>query len=168
MKPTTSTTPGSAKKKQFVIERLLKAPVDSVWKMWTTKQGLEKWWGPEGFTAAVRHLDLRVGGRFEIVMTAVLPEIVEHLKAQGMGASSVAKGDYTEVEPNRRLEYVNAVDFVPGVAPYTSTTIVEMSPAEGGGTRLVVTNDVLHDEQWTQMATAGWEQQIGKLERSVA
>ena len=35
----------------------------------------------------------------------------------------------------------------------------------GGGTRLIVTNDVMHDEQWTAMATMGWTQQIGKLEK---
>jgi uncharacterized protein YndB with AHSA1/START domain len=161
------TTPDKkpANPKQFVIDRTLKAPVEKVWKMWTTKEGLEKWWGPEGFSSVVRLLDVRVGGRFEIVMTAQLPEIIAHLKAAGMGASSVAKGDYTQVEPDRRLAYANAVDFVPGVEPYVTTTLVEMSATPSGGTRLVVTNDVMHDEQWTVMATMGWTQQIGKLEK---
>ena len=104
----------AASPKQFVIDRTLKAPVEKVWKMWTTKEGLEKWWGPEGFSSKVSHLDVRVGGRFEIVMTALLPEIIAHLKSAGMGDSSTAKGDYTLIEPNRRLIYTNAVDFVPG------------------------------------------------------
>jgi uncharacterized protein YndB with AHSA1/START domain len=151
--------------KQFVIERTLKASVEKVWRMWTTKDGLEKWWGPEHFSSTVRHLDVRAGGRFEIVMTAMLPEIIAQLKAAGVGESSVAKGDYTVVEANRRLVYTNAVDFVPGVPPYTSTTIVEMSATPSGGTRLIVSNDVMHDEQWTAMATMGWTQQIGKLEK---
>jgi uncharacterized protein YndB with AHSA1/START domain len=153
--------------KQFTIDRTLKAPIEKVWKMWTTKEGLEKWWGPEGFTSVVQHLDVRVGGRFEIVMTAMVPEIIAHLKAAGMGASSVAKGDYIGVEPNRRLAYTNAVDFVPGVEPYTTTTVVELSAVAGGGTRLVVANDVMHDEQWTRMASMGWTQQIGKLEKLI-
>ena len=135
--------------KHFVIDRTLKAAVDKVWRMWTTKEGLEKWWGPENFSSTVRHLDVRAGGRFEIVMIATLPEIIAHLKAAGMGESSVAKGDYTVVEPNRRLAYSNAVDFVPGVPPYTTTTVVEMSAMPGGGTRLIITNDVMHDEHWT-------------------
>jgi uncharacterized protein YndB with AHSA1/START domain len=151
--------------KQFVIDRTLKASVEKVWRMWTTKDGLEKWWGPEHFSSTVRHLDVRAGGRFEIVMTAMLPEIIAQLKAAGVGESSVAKGDYTVVEANRRLVYTNAVDFVPGVPPYTSTTIVEMSATPSGGTRLIVSNDVMHDEQWTAMATMGWTQQIGKLEK---
>jgi uncharacterized protein YndB with AHSA1/START domain len=151
--------------KQFVIDRTLKSPLEKVWKMWTTKAGLEKWWGPEHFKSTVRHLDVRVGGRFEIVMTAMLPQIIAHLKASGMGESSVAKGDYTVVEPNQRLVYTNAVDFVSGVPPYPSTTVVEMCAVPSGGTRLIVTNDVMHDEQWTAMATMGWTQQIGKLEK---
>ena len=156
-----------AKPKHFVIDRILRASVEKVWRMWTTKEGLEKWWGPEGFSSTVRHLDVRVGGRFAIVMTAMLPEIIAHLKASGMGESSVAKGDYTVVEPNRRLVYTNAVDFVPGVPPYTTTTMIEISATPSGGARLIITNDVMHNEQWTAMATMGWTQQIGKLEKLV-
>ena len=155
----------SAQARQFVIDRTLKAPTEKVWKMWTTKEGLEKWWGPEGFTAVVAHLDVRVGGRFEIIMTAVLPEIIAQLKAAGVGASSAAKGDYTLVEVNRKLAYTNAIDFVPGIEPFTTNTVVEISALPGGGTRLIVTNDALHDEQWTLMATMGWKQQLGKLEK---
>ena len=73
---------------------------------------------------------------------------------------------YTEIEPNRRLVYENAVDFVPGVPPYTATTRVELTPVTGG-TRLAVTNDVMHDEMWTERARMGWEQEIGKLERAL-
>jgi hypothetical protein len=42
-----------------------------------------------------------------------------------------------------------------------------MSAVPGGGTRLLVLNDVMHDEQWTRMATMGWTQQIGKLEELI-
>jgi len=154
-------------RKTFTVERTFKASPEKVWAMLTTREGLDRWWAPEGFRSVVQHLDVRVGGRFEIAMTAVLPEIVAHLKALGVPATSVARGDYTEVQANRRLAYRNAIDFVPGVAPYTTETLIEMSPAPGGGTRLVVTNDVMHDATWTENARRGWEQQIGKLEKSL-
>jgi uncharacterized protein YndB with AHSA1/START domain len=160
----TASNQRAANAKQFVIDRNLKAPVEKVWQMWTTPEGLEKWWGPEGFASKVRHLDVRVGGSFEIVMTALLPEILAHLRAAGLSEDSVAKGEYTIVEVNRRLAYTNAVDFVPGVPPYTANTLIEMSSTTSGGTRLIVTNDVMHDAAWTAMATTGWTQQIGKLE----
>jgi len=43
---------------------------------------------------------------------------------------------------------------------------VELTPVTGG-TRLAVTNDVMHDEMWTERARMGWEQEIGKLERAL-
>ena len=83
-----------------------------------------------------------------------------------MDGSQRLRGDYTVVEPNRRLAYTNAVDFIPGVAPYKATTRVEIT-AVSGGTRLAVTNDVMHDPMWTERARMGWEQEIGKLERAL-
>ncbi|HEY1418850.1 MAG TPA: SRPBCC domain-containing protein [Myxococcaceae bacterium] len=155
-----------ADKKTFTIERMLKASTEKVWMMCTTREGLERWWGPEGFTVQVLHIDVRVGGHFELIMKTEVPEIVAMLKQGGMDASSRLRGDYTVVEPNRRLAYTNAVDFVPGVAPYKATTRIELT-AVSGGTRLAVTNDVMHDAMWTERARMGWEQELGKLERAL-
>ena len=159
-------TAAATSKKTFTVERMLKASPEKVWSMWTTKEGLERWWGPEGFSVQVQSIDLRVGGRLELVMRTEVPQIVAMLKAGGMGASQSLVCTYTEIEPNRRLVYQNAVDFVPGVPPYTATTRVELTPVTGG-TRLAVTNDVMHDEMWTERARMGWEQEIGKLERAL-
>ena len=153
-------------KKTFTVERTVKASPEKVWFMWTTREGLERWWGPEGFSVQVLHIDVRVGGHFELIMKTEVPEIVAMLKQGGMGASQRLRGDYTLVEPNRRLAYTNAVDFVPGVAPYKATTHVELTSVSGG-TRLAVTNDVMHDAMWTERARMGWEQEIGKLEKAL-
>ena len=154
-------------KKSFTVERMLRASPEKVWSMWTTREALERWWGPEGFSVQVLHIDVRVGGHFELIMKTEVPEIVAMLKEGGMSASHRLRGDYTIVEANRRLAYTNLVDFVPGVASYRSTTSVELT-AVSGGTRLAVTNDVMHDEMWTERARMGWEQEIGKLERALA
>jgi len=152
--------------KTFTVERMLKASPEKVWQMWTTREGLERWWGPEGFSVQVHHIDVRVGGHFDLTMKTEVPEIVAMLAKGGMGASQRLRGDYTVVEPNRRLAYANLVDFVPGIAPYKATTSVELTVVSGG-TRLAVTNDVMHDAMWTERARMGWEQEIGKLERAL-
>jgi uncharacterized protein YndB with AHSA1/START domain len=154
-------------KKTFTVERVLKASPEKVWQMWTTRQGLERWWGPDGFSVQVSHLDLRVGGRLELVMKTEVPEIVEHLKAAGQSPSNLLRCTYTVVEPNRRLAYETSVDFVPGVPPYSATTLVELTPVPEG-TRLAVTNDVMHDAMWTERARMGWEQELGKLARALS
>jgi len=153
-------------KKTFTVERMLKASPEKVWSMWTTREGLERWWGPEGFSVQVLRIDVRVGGHFELIMKTEVPEIVAMLKEGGMDASQRLRGDYTVVEPSRRLAYANLVDFVPGVTPYKATTSVELT-AVSGGTRIAVTNDVMHDAMWTERARMGWEQEIGKLERAL-
>src|SRR5262249_23978535 len=153
-------------KKTFTVERMLKASPEKVWTLWTTKEGLERWWGPDGFSVQVHVLDLRVGGRLELVMTTAVPEIVAMLKAGGMGPSQSPLCTYTEPEPNRRPVYQTKVDFVPGVPPYPATTRVELTPVTGG-TRLAVTNDVMHDPMWTERARMGWEQELGKLEKAL-
>lgn len=96
-------------------------------------------------------------------MTARQPGIVRYLESSGLPATSIAAGEYSEITPNRRLAYTNAIDFVPGVAPYRTTTTVEFTAVDEHTTRLVVTNDAMHDAQWTSMAAQGWEQQIAKL-----
>ena len=37
----------------------------------TTKDGIESWWGPGGFTVKVRKLDLRSGGELHYAMIAI-------------------------------------------------------------------------------------------------
>ena len=160
-----STTP---ERSPVAFQRTLRAPIEQVWKLWTTREGLERWWGPEGFRSDVRRLEVRVGGPFEIVMTALAPEIIEHLTASGIGVRSVAKGRYTEVVRHQRLAFTNAVDFIPGVPAYQTLTTVTLSSTPAGATRLVVINGAMHDPGWTKMAKMGWEGQLVKLAAACA
>ena len=52
-------TAPEASKRRITMERTYDAAsLDDVWDLWTTKDGIESWWGPEGFTVKVRTLDL--------------------------------------------------------------------------------------------------------------
>lgn len=147
------------------MERTLKTSVDKVWPMWTTKAGLEKWWGPEGFESIVNAIDVRVGGGFEIAMTAKQPEIIAYLQSSGVPVTSYDRGTYSDTQVHRRLAWTGVVDFVPGVTPYNSDTTVDMWPLDGGGTRLVVNVTPMHDAHWTNMKKMGWDGQLDKLVR---
>ena len=70
-------------KPPVIIERTLRFSPQEVWEMWTTREGLEAWWGPEGFASTVRLLELRVGGRLEIAMRATDPEEIAFLDRYG-------------------------------------------------------------------------------------
>jgi uncharacterized protein YndB with AHSA1/START domain len=151
-------------RRTITIERTFKATVEEVWDMWTTKNGIESWWGPEGFVTEVRNIDLRPGGELDYNMVAVAPEQIEFLKKAGMAATTPSRVTYTEVVPFRRLAYRTRADFIPGVEPYEVMTTIELFP-EADRVRMVMTFDAMHDEYWTNLAVMGWESELGKLER---
>jgi uncharacterized protein YndB with AHSA1/START domain len=151
-----------ASRRKLTFERTFRARAEDVWDLWTTKAGLESWWGPDGFTTTVRKLELRPGGGFEYTMTATAPAIIEGMKAAGLPLTSVAHGTYTEVTPPRRLAYKTVADFIPGVAPYEVAAVVEIHTT-AHGVRMVVTEDAMHDEQWTQMSAMGMNSSLDKL-----
>ena len=149
-------------RRKVSIERTFNAAIEDVWELWTTKEGIESWWGPEGFAVKVRKLELRPGGELAYAMTATAPEQMEFLKKAGMPLTTEARLTYTEVSPRRRLAYTHLADFIPGVTPYEVATTVEFD-ASPQGVRMVLTFDAMHDEQWTQMAVMGWESELDKL-----
>src|SRR5262245_3403177 len=65
---------------RITLERTYRAELQDVWDLWTTKDGIESWWGPGGFAVTVRKLDLRPGGQLLYAMTAIDPPQIEFLK----------------------------------------------------------------------------------------
>jgi uncharacterized protein YndB with AHSA1/START domain len=152
---------------RFSIERSYAASIDEAWALWTTKPGIESWWGPEGFEVNVTSLDLRPGGELVYVMTAVAPEQVAFMKQAGMPLSTECRVTYTAVAPPGRLAYKTLADFIPGVTPYEVATVVELK-ATDDGVKLVITFDAMHDDVWTERARAGHESQLRKLDALLA
>ena len=149
-------------RRRVSIERTFKAPIGEVWELWTTKDGIESWWGPPGFEVKVRRLDVRRGGELLYAMTAVAPDQIDFLKKAGMALTTEALVTYTEVVPPTRLAFTQMADFIPNVKPYEVATTVDFETQQQG-VRLVLTLDAMHDEYWTNMAVMGWEQELGKL-----
>lgn len=154
-------------KKQITMERTYDAALSDVWELWTTKEGLESWWGPEGFRVEVRSIDLRPGGTLVYAMIADAPEMVAFMKSAGMPVVTENTIRYREVVPQKRLVYDHSTDFIKDVPPYDVTHTVELFP-RGDSVRMVLTFDAMHADEWTQRAAAGWEQELGKLGRALA
>lgn len=157
----------TAARAQFSIQRTYDASIEEVWALWTTKSGIESWWGPEGFDVTVTTLDLHAGGMLVYLMTAVAPEQVAFMRQAGMPLTSECKVTYTEVSPPDRLAYKTLADFVPGVASYEVNTVVTLK-ATTDGVKLTITVDAMHDDIWTERARAGYESQMRKLDTLLA
>lgn len=58
----------AASEREIVLTRLLDAPRELVFKVWTDPKHVEKWWGPHGFTIAVHEMNVQPGGNWRFLM----------------------------------------------------------------------------------------------------
>jgi uncharacterized protein YndB with AHSA1/START domain len=86
--------------KEVVFERIYDASPEMVWRAWTDPGMLKQWWGPDNVTIPECEIDVRVGGKFFIVMEA--GEAMGSYK----GTRWPMQAEFTIVEPHIRLAYV--------------------------------------------------------------
>jgi uncharacterized protein YndB with AHSA1/START domain len=104
-------------------QELVFAPVQKVWKAWTTREGIFGFFAPR-----VGQLDVRVGGGYELLFDDEQPP--------GKQGSEGCK--ILEVVPERRLSFT--WNFPPhlSIRDELTTTTVDLEPA-GDKTRVTVT-----------------------------
>lgn len=150
-----------------IIERIVPATPSRVWELWTTAEGISRWWAPEGFRTDVSRIELRPGGELVYTMTAVAPDQVAFMEQHGMPLATESRKHFTEVSEPGRLGYRSVIDFVPDHEPYEQLTEVELEPVDGG-TRVRMAVEPLHDEVWTQRLLAGRANELDNLVALVA
>ena len=152
--------------RRITLERSYDASLADVWELWTTKEGIESWWGPDGFRVEVHKLELWPGGTLLYAMIADGAPQIEFMKNQGMPLVTEARLTFTEVTKERRLAYLHLADFIPGVEPYDVATLVELEPAPSG-VKMRLTFDAMHDPIWTERQQKGWEMELEKLAKAL-
>ena len=160
----TSRRASIASRDKIVIERTYRARAEELWELWTTKDGFESWWGPDGFRVDVHTLDARVGGALSYDMIADTPEMITAMKRMGREPSHRTRARFVELTPYKRLSITHVIDFLPGVKPYESTIVTELIPS-GDSVRMVITLEPLHSDDFTKMSMRGWTGQLAKLDR---
>jgi uncharacterized protein YndB with AHSA1/START domain len=76
--------------REIKISRLLNAPIDLVWQVWTNPEHIANWWGPTGFTSTILKMDIKKGGEWNLTMhgpdgkvypnSSIFREITKHEK----------------------------------------------------------------------------------------
>jgi uncharacterized protein YndB with AHSA1/START domain len=109
----------------LVIERVLDAPRDLVWKAWTTPEHLKRWWAPRPYRTSECAIDLRPGGAFYTRMTG--PD----------GFDQAGTGCFLEIVEGERMVWTSALagDYRPneldstgcGAFPFTAIVTLEDS-----------------------------------------
>ena len=107
----------------LVLERMIDAPCDRLYRAWTEPELLKQWFAPRPFTTPVAELDVRPGGANCIVMRD--PDGHDHPN----------RGVYLEVVPNERLVFTDAYTdaWTPSAKPFM--TVILSFEAVGGRTR---------------------------------
>lgn len=134
--------------REIRISRLLNAPVELVWEVWTDPEHIKNWWGPNGFTNTISKMDITVGGEWDLIMHG--PD----------GTDYKNKSVFKEVVPNKRLVY----EHVSG-PKFTATIDFE---AQGDKTSLTWHMLFETKEQFIQVvktfkADEGLKQNVDKL-----
>jgi uncharacterized glyoxalase superfamily protein PhnB/uncharacterized protein YndB with AHSA1/START domain len=76
--------------REIKMSRLLNAPIELVWEVWTDPEHIQNWWGPDGFTNTIHSMDFKKEGEWNLTMhgsdgtdyknKSVFKEIIEHKK----------------------------------------------------------------------------------------
>ena len=154
--------------KEVVLERVYDASPEAVWKAWTDPEMLKQWWGPDNVSIPECKIDVKVGGKFYIVMEA--GEAMGPYK----GTLWPMQAEFTEVVPHSKLAY-KAQAWTEGqnkedtmIDQTTDITFTE----ENGKTKVVVKAAIHKTGPKAKMAVEGMQygfaQQLEKLNTFLA
>src|SRR5207245_3225668 len=62
LQATMNTVMSSGARRKVTLERTFQASMEEVWDLWTTKEGIESWWGPGGIRCLGAHARSSAGG----------------------------------------------------------------------------------------------------------
>ena len=136
------------------VRHVFHAPRERVFDAFVTRDGLERWFGPETTTARVHELDVRVGGTYEIDILG------------DDGTAHRVSGVYRAIDPPNRLEFT----WVWAAGDYAGReTLVSVDfRADGATTELHLVHSGLADALAVQRHGDGWRSSLNGLAKALA
>lgn len=80
----------------FEIKRGFRASLDRVWKAWSEKDQIARWWGPKGCSVEALLMEFRAGGFFHYAMRSANAPIMW------------GRFNYREIVPQERIVWLNS------------------------------------------------------------
>jgi len=144
--------------REIFISRVLNAPRELVWKVWTEPEHIMQWWGPEGFTTTVHEMDVNENGIWRFVMHGPNNMNFPH------------KIVYSAVVKPERLEYTQGSEDINNPTSFKTTVIFEeISGKTRLSMRLLFTTAKERDRVAKEYgAVEGQKQTIGRMEEHVS
>ena len=139
--------------------RDIPASLDAARKSWTDPEYVLQWWGPNGFTCTVADMDVRVGGRSLVCMSA--PD----WGFPGLYSTWA----YTLVDAPNRLEFVHNMSDEQGATitaegiPRDVRHVITFEPITPDVTRLTVRESSYPTVEARDQSSQGLEECLDKL-----
>jgi uncharacterized protein YndB with AHSA1/START domain len=131
------------------LHRVLKAPVEKVYRAFMEPNALASWLPPYGFICTVHNFDGKVGGTYKMSFTNF-----------STGSSNSFGGKFVTITPNEYLEYTDMFDD-PNL-PGEMTTTIKLTPVSCG-TELNITQKGIPSAIPAEMCYLGWQESLEKL-----
>lgn len=141
----------------LVLERIIDAPREKLYRAWTDPRILTEWFAPKPWTLSDVKLDVRAGGSNSFIMHGPNGEVFP------------SAGVYLEVVPNEKIVLTDAytMAWVPSAKPFF-TAIVTFEDIGGGKTkyRAVASHWTAEDKETHEKMGfhEGWGQCASQLE----
>lgn len=127
---------------ELILDRVLAAPRDKLWRCWTDPKLMEEWFCPKPWHVTDAVVDLRPGGEFSTVMHGPEGERVQTM------------GVFLEIVEGRKLVFTDA--FAPGWLPSGRPFMAAEVTFEDAGDRR--TRYVARARHWTPEASRDHEE----------
>ena len=125
------------------LERLIPAPPEQVFALWTEPAQIIKWWSADRYEIPASDFDVRQGGRWYATF-----------QPPG-GARRTVSGIYRVIEPPRRLVFSWAWLEDDGTRGHETEVTVTLEPISGG-TRLVLRHQHFDSVESRERHDQGW------------
>jgi uncharacterized protein YndB with AHSA1/START domain len=118
--------------REIVTERVIDAPRERVWQVWTDPEHVRQWWGPTGFSTTTQSMDVRVGGQWRYVMHGPdgrdYANLITYQEVQAPARLVYRHGGEKEFE---HVNFTTTVTFeeLPGATPRTKVTMRAVFPS---------------------------------------
>jgi uncharacterized protein YndB with AHSA1/START domain len=141
----------AAIKPSLTLKRRYNAPPAKVYAAWADPDKLKRWMGPGEVESVLAEADVRVGGRYRLVMKSSDGEIHD------------VGGVYREVVPGEKLVFTWSWKST----PERESLVTVLIKPDGDGTLLTLLHEQFFDEPARDRHQHGWTGTLDKLGRFV-
>lgn len=145
--------------RKLTLRRILHASPEEVFHAFVSAEALKEWWSPKDYVTVEAHADVRVGGRYSVVMRS------------STGSETVyVHGFYRDINPPTKIVFTHvfesrssgAMFATVGLADHQTLVTVEFK-ALGGATELTLVQEDIPTLAAGDIVQIGWQGILDKL-----